>query len=73
MVLLGTVATSYHRVDRVVRVLRFYSSRWNWDSPTPSPAEECGPPLVPGGGANSLAGEGVGGPNNSEGTYTVVL
>jgi hypothetical protein len=33
------------------------------------------PPLVPGrgGGAHSLAGEGVGGPNADAGTYTVVL
>jgi hypothetical protein len=26
---------------RVGRVRSFYSSRWNWDSPTPSPASEC--------------------------------
>jgi hypothetical protein len=33
------------------------------------------PPLVPGGGAHSLAREGVGesSPNSDEGTYTVVL
>ncbi len=30
------------------------------------------PPLVPGGGAHSLAGEGVVGPNSDAGTYTVV-
>jgi hypothetical protein len=36
-----------HRVDRV---LGFFSSRPNWDSPTPSPADKCAPPpLVPGG------------------------
>ncbi len=29
-------------------------------------------PLVPGGGAHSLPFEGVGGPNSSEDTYTVV-
>jgi hypothetical protein len=46
------------------RVLSFFSGRrnwWNWDSPNPSPAGECAlPPLVTGGGAHSLAREGVG-------------
>jgi hypothetical protein len=54
----------------------FFSNRWNWDHPTPSTAGECVPPsLVPGGGARSLTGEGVGGggPKSNEGTYTVVL
>jgi hypothetical protein len=42
-------------------VLSYFSSRRNWDSPTPSPAGECAPlPLVPGGGAHSLAREGLG-------------
>ncbi len=38
--------------------------------PTPSPAGECIPPQLGwgGGGAHSLAGEGVGGPNSDEGT-----
>jgi len=54
-----------HRVDRV---LSFFSSRWNWDSPIPSPAGECALPLVLGGGTHSLAREGVGGPNSNEGT-----
>ncbi len=44
---------------RVGRVLSFFSSRRNWDSPNPSPAGECVPPLL-GGGANSLAREGLG-------------
>ncbi len=46
----------------VGRVLSFFSNRRNWDSPNPSPAGECAPPppLVPGGGAHSLAREGVG-------------
>ncbi len=36
---------------RVGRVLSFFSSRWNWDSPNPSPARECAPhPLVRGEG-----------------------
>ncbi len=33
--------TGKHRVDRVPR---FFSSRWNWDSPIPSPAGEFVPP-----------------------------
>ncbi len=41
--------------------------------PTSSPAGVCASPLlVPGEGAHSLAGEGVGGSNSNEGTYTVV-
>jgi hypothetical protein len=63
----------FHRVDTV---LSFSSSRWNWDTPTPSPADECAPPLVPGGGAHSLVGGGGGGmegPISDAGTYTVVL
>ncbi len=47
-----------HRVDRVIS---FFSSRRNWDSPTPSHAGECvPPPLVQGEGTHSLAGERVG-------------
>jgi hypothetical protein len=43
-------------------VLSFFSSRWNWDSPNPSPAGECDPPPFGSGGrgAHSLAREGVG-------------
>jgi hypothetical protein len=38
-----------------------FSSRWNWDSPTPLAAGECAPhPLVLGGRAHSLAAKGVG-------------
>jgi hypothetical protein len=33
----------------------------------------CTPTLWSGGRAHSLAGEGLGGPNSDEGTYTVVL
>ncbi len=38
------------------------SPRRNWDSPNPSPANECALPPVPkgGGGAHSLAAKGVG-------------
>jgi hypothetical protein len=51
--------------NRIERVLSFFSSSWNWDSPTPSPAGVCAPP--------PLLGSGGGGPNANEGTYTVVL
>jgi hypothetical protein len=46
---------------RVGRVLSFFSSRQNWDSPNPLPAgESAPPPLIPRGGAHSLARKGVG-------------
>jgi hypothetical protein len=45
---------------RVGRMLSFFSSRRNWDSPNPSPTGECAPPRY--GGRGTLAGErGVGG------------
>jgi hypothetical protein len=38
-----------------------FSSRWNWDSPTPLAAGECAPPpFCPGGRAHSLAVKGLG-------------
>jgi hypothetical protein len=38
-----------------------FSSRWNWDSPTPLAVGECAPPpFGTGGRAHSLAAEGVG-------------
>ncbi len=38
-----------------------FSSRWNWDSPTPLAAGECDPaPFGTGGRAHSLAAKGVG-------------
>ena len=43
---------------RVGILLSIFSSRWNWESPNPSPARECAPPpplLVPG-GRGTLAG-----------------
>jgi hypothetical protein len=54
---------------------RLFSSRPNWDSPTPSPAAECVlSPFGSGGIYGTLtAGEGVVGPNSEEGTDTVVL
>ncbi len=53
-------SSSNSSVHRVGRVLSFFSSRRNWDSPTPSPAGECALLWFRGGGAHSLAGEGVG-------------
>ncbi len=45
---------------RVGRVLSFFSSRRNWDSPNPSPADNCAPPFGSG-GRGPLAGETGGG------------
>jgi hypothetical protein len=51
-----------------------FSSRWNWDSPTPLAAGECAPPPYGrGGGQTRLRLKGWGSPNSNEGTYTVVL
>jgi hypothetical protein len=64
-------------VHRVGRVLSFFSTRWNWDSPTPLAAGECAPPpptLWSGGGGHTrLRERGWGSPNSDEGTFTVVL
>ncbi len=57
----------YHSVSRV---LSFFSSSRDWDSPNPSPAGECASPPFGSGGRGTLAGES---PNSNEGTYTVVL
>jgi hypothetical protein len=46
---------------RVGRVLSFFSSRRNWDSPNPSPAGEYAPPPFGTGGRGTLAGERGGG------------
>ncbi len=59
-------------VHRVGRVLSFFSSRWNWDSPTPSFTPPP-TPLVLGGGHTRLRERGWVSPNSDEGTYTVVL
>jgi hypothetical protein len=51
--------TADSRVHRVGRVLSYFSSRRNWDSPNPSPAGGVVPPWLWGSG--TLAGErGVG-------------
>jgi hypothetical protein len=63
--------TTAHRVGRV---LSFFSSRRNWDSPNPSSAGECDPP--PGSGGEEFTRwreRGWESPNSDEGTYTVVL
>jgi hypothetical protein len=56
-------------------VLRYFSSRRNWDSPNPSPAGECAlPPLwYRGEGHTRWRERGWESPNSDEGTYTVVL
>jgi hypothetical protein len=53
-----------HRVDRVPG---FFLQSYEL-----GPQASAPPPLVPG-GAHSLGGEGVVGPNSDEGAYTVVL
>jgi hypothetical protein len=59
----------FHRVDRV---LGFFSSRPNWDSPTPLPAGEFPPPSGQGKGHTRLQEWGWG-PNSDEGTDNVIL
>jgi hypothetical protein len=67
----SSVEGLYHRVGRV---LSFFSSRRNWDSPTPLAAGECAPPpFGPGGGNTRLQQKGWGSHNSEEVTYTVVL
>ncbi len=62
-------------IQNVDRVLGFFSSSPNWDSPTPPPAGECVLPFFGsgGGGYTLTGGEGVGGPNSDEGTDNAVL
>jgi hypothetical protein len=59
---------SNYRVDRV---MSFFSSSWNWDCPTPSPAGECAPPPFGSGGRGTctLLREGgmLGGPHFQRG------
>ncbi len=54
-------------------MLSFFSSRRNWDSPTPHPQASVPPFWFRGGGAHSVAGKWYWSPNSDEGTYTVVL
>ncbi len=59
---------------RVGRVLSFFSSRRNWNSPNPSPAGEGASPLwFWGEGHTRWLERGWESPNSHEGTYTVVL
>ncbi len=60
-------------LHRVGRVLSFFSSRRNWDSPTPSPAGEWGLPRFWGEGHTRWRERGWESPNSDEGTYTVEL
>jgi hypothetical protein len=71
-------AGKYYRLShRVCRVLSFFSSRRNWDSPNPSLAGECVPsPFGSGGGGGGytrLGERGWWSLNSDEGTYSVVL
>ncbi len=70
----NTVTSSFlyacmHRVDRV---LSFFSSRRNWNSPSPL-ANVPPRPFVRGEGHTRLRERGWGSPNSDDGTYTVVL
>ncbi len=59
---------------RVGRVLSFSPVVGVGTPPPPHPqASVSPPPLVPGGGAHSLAIERLESPNSDEGTYTVIL
>jgi hypothetical protein len=63
------VSTTVSIIYVVDRVIDFFSSRPNWDHPSPpttSPAGECSPSLFSG-GEHKLAGEGVGGPISDKG------
>jgi hypothetical protein len=64
-----------HSFDHSVgRVLSFFFSRGNWNSPTLLAAGQCAPqPFGTGGEDTLLAGEGLGESNFDEGKYTVVL
>jgi hypothetical protein len=56
---------------RVRRVLSFFPSRLNWDFPTPSPAGECAPLWMGGGGGEGHTRsreKGLGSPNTDKGT-----
>jgi hypothetical protein len=62
--------SSHHRVGRV---LSFFPVVGIGTPPTPHPQASVPLPLVPGGGAHSLAREGWESPNSGKGTDTVVL
>jgi hypothetical protein len=65
------IYTLYHRVGRV---LSFFPVVGIGTPPTPHPQASLPPSPGSGGGAHSLAREGLGeSPNSDEGTYTVVL
>jgi hypothetical protein len=62
----GKYLRDNHRQNRVDRILGFFSSRPNWDLPTPSTPGECDPPPLFGSG-------GDGGPNLDKGTYSIMV
>ncbi len=64
---------SYGVKQRVGRVLSFFSSRQNWDPPTPNPQASVPPTLCfSGRGHTRLRGRGWGSPNSNEG-YSVFV
>ncbi len=52
---------AFSLIQRETQVLSFLSSRWNWESPTPSPPGECAPPPRSGGRGTLACGRGGGG------------
>jgi hypothetical protein len=65
---------NFNNVDyRVGRVLSFFSSRRNWDSPTPPPRRRVRPPTFwfRWGGHTRLRERGWGSPSSDWGTYEV--
>jgi hypothetical protein len=58
-------------IHKVGRVVSFFSSRRNWDSPNPSPAGECPPPGPRGERHTRLRERGWESPKSDEGTYEV--
>ncbi len=70
----STDSTFFYLLPQSRQSAKRFSSRWNWDSPTPLAAGEWAPPpFGTGGGHTRLRLKGWGSPNSNEGTYTVVL
>ncbi len=66
-------STKYICTSRVPQCL---SPRWNWDSPTPSPASKCAPPESRGGGGylhTRLRVRGWGSPNTDDWRESLLL
>jgi hypothetical protein len=61
----NVVGTPHTQSTYIYRVPQCMSTRWNWDSPTPSLASECAlPPRTKGWGGHSPAAKGWGSPNS---------